>query len=78
MVDIADWKRWAYPFMVIGANAITAYMLVHIIDFEALLKNLAFLKGGSEGVLMIAAALAFLLLWLFLWFLYKRKIFLRV
>ncbi|HOC67918.1 MAG: hypothetical protein BWX80_02969 [Candidatus Hydrogenedentes bacterium ADurb.Bin101] len=78
VVDIADWKRWAYPFMVIGANAITAYMLVHIIDFEALLKNLAFLKGGSEGVLMIAAALAFLLLWLFLWFLYKRKIFLRV
>ncbi|HOH28963.1 MAG TPA: DUF5009 domain-containing protein [Candidatus Hydrogenedentes bacterium] len=78
VVDIAGWKRWAYPFMVIGANAITAYMLVHIIDFEKFSKALTFLEGHSDGALMIVAAVAFLLLWLFLWFLYKRKIFLRV
>ncbi len=78
VVDIAGWKRWAYPFMVLGANAITAYMLVHIIDFEKFSKRVTFLEGHSEVALAVVAALAFLLLWLLLWFLYKRKIFLRV
>ena len=78
VVDMVGWKRWAYPFMVLGANAITAYMLVHIIDFEGYVRKLPWLGGHTEAAALIAAAVAFLLLWFPLWLLYRRKWFLRV
>lgn len=78
VVDILAWKRWTYPFMVLGANAITAYMLVHIVDFETWVRKVPGLGGNAEGVVFVAATLAFLLLWLPIWVLYRRKLFLRV
>lgn len=34
LVDVAGWRRWAYPILVVGRNAIAAYCLAHLIgDF---------------------------------------------
>ncbi len=78
VVDIWEWRRWAYPFIVLGANAITAYMIVHIVDLEAYAEKIPFLKSGEAWAVFVVVALAFLILWLPIWLLYRWKIFLRV
>jgi predicted acyltransferase len=81
VIDVWRFQRWATPFVWIGVNPITIYFGGRFIDFEALAK--LFVGGpvyshlGRYGDLVLAATtLAFG--FLFLRFLYQRKIFLRV
>ena len=84
IVDVRQKRRWAFPLFVLGMNSIAAYCLD-----EALLKPLAeallrhfthvpFLVLGSalEGTLLGATSLA--LIWLTLWWMYRRRIFVRL
>jgi len=80
LTDVLGWTRWSFFFQVIGANAITIYMVRAIVSFGSIGNY--FLCGviahsGAwahivEGLGGIAAA------WLFLWYLYRNKTFLRV
>lgn len=79
-IDVRGWKRGAFFFTVIGLNPITIYLGQKIIDFG---KIAGFFVGGAlqfTGVLTpILLALSVLTVkWLFLRFLYKQCIFLRV
>jgi predicted acyltransferase len=81
VIDIWKFQKWAVPFVWIGVNPITLYFGGRFIDFEGLAK--LFVGGpvhealGRYGDLVLAlASLAFG--FLFLRFLYQRKIFLRV
>ncbi len=80
VIDVLGWKRWSYFFAVIGANAITIYMLPRFVDFQftadALLEGMAELSGDFAPVLMAFGVLA--LKWLFLDLLYRNRIYLRV
>lgn len=79
---IDHWKirSWAFYFKVIGMNSIFTYLFVRIIDmkdvtsffFGALAKPF----GDNGSLFLLIAGLA--LLWLLLYFMYKKKIFLRV
>ena len=82
IVDIKGWRRWGFFFKVIGMNAITIYVLVRTVlpyEFE---KEYFF--GGVSKFLspavaeFVAQAGLIALGWLLLWYLYKKKIFLRV
>ena len=81
LIDVRGWKGWTKFFEVIGLNSITIYMAQRIIPFSSI--NKFFLGGLSElcpepvGKLILAIGY-FLLCWLFLWFLYKKKVFLKV
>jgi predicted acyltransferase len=81
IVDVWKWRKWAMPFVWIGANPITIYLGVEVIDFGKIAR--LFVGGdvngwfGRYGQLVLAlTTLAFVLF--FLRFLYRRKIFLRV
>jgi len=81
VIDVWKFQRWAIPFVWIGVNPITIYFGGRFIDFEGLAK--LFVGGpvnaalGRYGEFTLAAtSLAFG--FLFLRFLYQRKIFLRV
>ncbi len=80
LMDIAGWRRWAFGFTVIGMNAITIYFAQRFIDFrhmsEFFLSGFAALSGTWGTVLLIAGTL--LAKFLFLWFLYSKRTFLRV
>jgi predicted acyltransferase len=80
LIDIAGWRRWAFPFVVYGANAITIYVAFHLISLatisETLVGGLA-AHLGAAGPMLIAAT-AVLLGWLLVYHLYRQKIFLRV
>jgi predicted acyltransferase len=80
VIDVLRWRAWAFFFVVIGANAITIYVGQRFIDFEYVSQFVfgwAIRVAGTLGP-VIAAAAALLLKWLFLLFLYRKKLFLRV
>ncbi|MGI6138676.1 MAG: DUF5009 domain-containing protein [Candidatus Hydrogenedentes bacterium] len=78
VVDIWQWQRWAYPFVVIGANAIAVYMAVHIVHLDKLFQKCPVLGAMAKVGPFIGATLVLLILWIPLWIMYRKKIFLRV
>lgn len=40
VIDCLGWRRWSFPFVVIGANAITIYLIDHFVDLDPLAKRL--------------------------------------
>jgi predicted acyltransferase len=80
LIDIAGWRRWAFPLVVIGMNAITIYVAYWFIPFRAVGESLAgglARHAGAAGPVVIALA-TLLLVWLMLYHLYRQRIFLRV
>ncbi len=80
VIDVARLRGWTFAFRVIGLNSITIYLGVKLIDFrhtaEFLFGGLGRLCGVYGELVLIAAAIG--VEWLALYFLYKKKIFLRV
>lgn len=81
IIDVKGWKKWSFPLAVIGMNSITIFMAPRIIDFKFATN---FFIGGLCSFLppvweRIVWYIGFLTLeWLFLYFLYKKKIFLKI
>ena len=79
VIDVKGYSRWAYPLVVIGMNAITIWVGQRLIDFEftaeALFLGFSKYLGVMAPVFMAFSVLA--MKWLFLWFLYRRRIFLQ-
>ena len=84
LIDVLGSRRWAFPFVVIGANALFAYVVSHIFGaqvsgvsstlFTGLIGHLQpFIPGP-----VVRACGTVLVLWLVLWFLYRNKLFWRV
>lgn len=80
IIDVAGFKRWAFPFVVVGMNAITAYMAVHLFSFSDLADTFVGGLARHLGVFgeFLLPVTAFLILWLILWHMYRQKIFLRI
>jgi len=80
VIDVLGFRAWAYFFVVIGTNAITIYFLQNLVDFERIAEF--FLHGVARHAGVLAALLlplgAFLARWLFLWFLYRHRVFFKV
>ena len=81
VVDVRGWSRWTLPFRVIGLNSITIYLGQQIIGFRRIAK---FFVGGVAGLCpelwgAVVIDLGYVVVcWLFLYFLYRHKVFLRV
>jgi heparan-alpha-glucosaminide N-acetyltransferase len=83
-VEVKHWRRWAFPLIVIGMNSIAAYVIDHFGErffadtFRIHLgeRFFAFLGAPYEPVLRGLAILA--CYWLILWWMYRRKIFLKL
>ena len=81
VVDVLGYKKWTLFFRVIGMNSILIYMSGHFIGWR--FTNLAFfgwlgqLLGNPYNAVVMAITLV-LVKWLFLYYLYNKKTFLRV
>lgn len=81
IVDVKGWTRWSFFFRVIGMNSITIYLAQRFISFQ---KASDFFLGGLgtflptdwAGLLSRVGYVA--ACWLFLYFLYKKNVFLKV
>ena len=81
VIDIWNARKWAFFFIVIGMNPITIYMATGIIDFwhisEYFFGGFARLAGeGWNNVVLVTGMVG--IEWGFLYFLYRKKIFLKV
>jgi heparan-alpha-glucosaminide N-acetyltransferase len=84
LLDVWQRRRWAFPLIVVGMNSIAAYLMAHLfVGFiESALqchleKNIFGLAGVALRPLLLGAAILFIE-WLLLWWLYRRKIFLKI
>lgn len=84
IIDIARVTRWSFPLIVIGMNSIAAYCIAHLFD-GFIAKNLkthlgqdffAVLGRAFEPLLHGAAIL--LVYWVILYWMYRRRLFLRI
>lgn len=75
VIDVWQFRRWAFFFVVIGVNAITVYVAQEIVDFQRIAAALLN-KGGMHAVLYDNAGLV--LRWVFLYVLYRFGVFLKV
>ena len=84
IVDVRGYKRWAFPLVVIGMNSIAIYSMDHLINsfvFSTLRTHLgqnAFKVFGDAYEPLLSGAAVLLVLWLILYWMYRRKIFLRI
>jgi predicted acyltransferase len=84
LADLCAYKRGVFPLVVIGMNSIAAYCMAHLFDgfvSSSLRTHLganAFnLLGSAYEPLLHGAAVLFVL-WMLLFWMYRRKLFLRI
>jgi len=84
ILDVRGYRKWAFPLAVIGMNSIAAYLIAHlwerfIVDSYRINLGAHFFRVLGAGLEPLLRGIAVLLVyWLFLFWMYRRKIFLRV
>lgn len=81
IIDVLGYKSWAFFFRVIGMNSILIYISGRFINWEytttGFFQWVSQLTGDPFNIVVMAMLLV-IIKWLFLYQLYKKKIFLRV
>lgn len=81
VIDVWKIEKWSRFFVVIGMNSITIYLAPHVIDFG---KPTQFFFGNliehfpKEWAGFLTATAYMAIVWLFLYFLFRKKLFLKV
>ena len=81
IIDVKGYKNWAFFFKVIGMNSILIYVSGHFINWEYSTNGLFHWVGQLISEPYNAVVLATLYVgvkWLFLYFIYQKKVFLKV
>jgi heparan-alpha-glucosaminide N-acetyltransferase len=84
VIDIWGWKWWAFPLVVVGMNSIAAYcidILLRSFIYDNLVIHLGtkvFEVFGAAYEPLVHGGAVVLVSWLLLWWMYRRKIFLRI
>jgi len=80
VIDVLGFRKWAFGFVVIGSNAIAVYMATHLINF----RNIGgvFVEGlekyAGNWYPLIYATAGFAVVWLILWWMYRKKSFIKI
>ncbi len=81
LIDVRGWRRWTLFFRVVGLNSITIYLAQRIVGFGRISD---FFLGGIASkcpdalAAVVNSAGYVAVCWLFLYFLYRKNIFLKV
>jgi predicted acyltransferase len=86
VIDVRGWQRWAFPFVVVGMNSIAIYCMSMLLR-PWIRKTLEIhlgenfwenIYGGTTYVELYKAVAILAFLWLVAWWMYRRKIFIRI
>jgi len=84
IVDVKDYKSWFFPLVVIGTNSIAAYLFAHTIDgfidqsFRINISPNYDLIFGLAYRSLVSGTIILLLEWWILYWMYKKKIFIKI
>ncbi|MEY2881969.1 MAG: hypothetical protein RLZZ15_4349 [Verrucomicrobiota bacterium] len=84
VIDAWGRRGWAFGLVVVGANSIAAYLIAHL--FEGFIQKSLVTHLGAQPFLVLGApsrpllegAAALAVMWLLLWWLWRRRIFLKL
>jgi predicted acyltransferase len=79
IIDIKGWQKWSFFFRVIGMNSIFIYLFHRFFDagnITRLLLGWTELFGEINELFLVAGEI--MIVWLLMYYMYKKKIFLRV
>jgi predicted acyltransferase len=80
VIDVWSYRKWAYMFKIIGMNAIFVYMVTRLFDFrhigDIFVGGLADRLGSWNG--FIQGLAGFLVIWLILYWMYKKQTFIKI
>jgi predicted acyltransferase len=84
LIELKGWRRWAFPLIVIGANSIAIYVmswtLEHFVS-STLVRHLGpapFQIFGPPFEPVLRGVGVLIVFWLVLYWMYRRKIFLKI
>ncbi|MDP9229620.1 MAG: DUF5009 domain-containing protein, partial [Bacteroidota bacterium] len=81
IIDVLGYKKWSFFFRVIGMNSILIYMSGRFINWDyttkAFFQWLGQLVGDPFNIVVIAICYV-AIKWAFLYFMYRKNVFLRV
>lgn len=84
LMDLRGYQRWAFPLVVVGLNSIAAYCLTHLFT-GFIVDNLTthfgkkiFNPAGEVYAPVLQGAWVLLILWLILFWMRRRKLFVRI
>jgi len=84
IVEWRGWKRWTFPFVVVGLNPITLYCMWQLMggfvreNIQRHISRDFFVIFGEAYSPVMERAVVLLVLWLVVLWMYRRKIFLRI
>lgn len=94
VIDVWSFKKWAFFLVVIGSNSIAVYMAAHLFDFRnignifvkgwttnqniGVVGGLVAWVGPGPWSNFVEAMAAFVVIWLLMYWMYRRKIFIKV
>ena len=83
-IDLKGWRKWSFWLTVIGMNSIAIYVLVHTIQdfmiesFKIHLGQNIFKVFGEGNQYLLSGSTVLLTFWLILYWMYKKKLFVRI
>ncbi len=84
VIDLKGYRRWTYPFLVVGANSIAMYVIVHVAtDYVTRSLQIHFGPGpfhvfGAVFAPMLLGVCTLALFWLILHWMYRNRVFVRI
>ena len=84
VIDVRGYKKWSVPLVVIGMNSIAAYLISHLFEefivdsFHINLGPHVFQIFGTALEPLTQGAVVLLTYWLILFWMYRRKLFLKI
>ena len=81
VIDVKGYRKWAFFFKVIGMNSILIYMSGHFINWEFTTNGFFkwLVQMASDPWNAVVFAICYVMIkWLFLYFMYRKRVFLRV
>ncbi len=84
LIDVKGYRKWAFPLVVVGMNSIAAYMIDHLWE-DFVVENLhinfgykVFRVFGTGLEPLVLGITVLTIFWLVLYWMYRRRLFLRV
>lgn len=84
LIDVQGYRRWTFPFVVVGTNSIAMYVLEHVAtdfvgrSFRIHLGAAPFEIFGPAFSPIVLGTATLLVFWLMLWWMYRQRVFVRI
>ena len=80
VIDVLGYRKLAFPLSVIGMNALAVYMATEMFDFRKIGDVFVghLLPRVGRWDLFLGESTAFIIIWLILYWMFRRKLFLRI